>query len=115
LKQHVRVASVSVPDFSDRLARLAVVRKFLHVEGLSEREADVASRIVLGYSTTAIALDLNIAENTVSTLRRRAYAKLQICSQNEPFEICFRHINDIVRGKSGKLYDQFMQEGTISI
>ncbi len=115
LRQHVRIASISVPDFSDRCSRLAVVRKFLHVEGLSEREADVTSRIVLGYSTTAIALDLDIAENTVSTLRRRAYSKLRICSQNELFEICFRRINDIVRGKSGKLYDQFMQEGPIAI
>ena len=115
LRQHVRVASVSVPDFSDRHSRLAVVRKFLHVEGLSEREADVTSRIVLGYSTTAIALDLNIAENTVSTLRRRAYSKLNICSQNELFEICFRRINDVVRGQSGALYEQFMREGTLSI
>ena len=115
LRQHVRIASVSVPDFTDRQSRLAVVRKFLHVEGLSEREADVTSRIVLGYSTTAIALDLNIAENTVSTLRRRAFSKLGICSQNELFEICFRRINDIVRGKSGKLRDQFMQEGSISL
>ena len=114
-RQHVRIASISVPNFKDRQARLTVVRKFLHVEGLSQREADVTSRIVLGYSTTAIALDLNIAENTVSTLRRRAYEKLGICSQNELFEICFRRINDVVRGKPDKHYDKFMQEGTISL
>jgi len=114
-RQHVRFASISVPDFTDRQARLAVVRKFLHVEGLSRREADVTSRIVLGYSTTAIALDLEIAENTVSTLRRRAYEKLGICSQNELFEICFRRMNDVLRGIPDEHYDKFMQEGTISL
>ena len=114
-RQHVRFTSISVPDFTDRKARLAVVRKFLHVEGLSQREADVTARIVLGYSTTAIALDLKIAENTVSTLRRRAYEKLSICSQNELFEICFRRINDVLRGIPDKHYDKFMQEGTISL
>lgn len=115
IRQHVRFASVSVPDFTDRQDRLAIVRKFLHVEGLSRREADVASRIVLGYSTTAIALDLEIAENTVSTLRRRAYEKLGICSQNQLFEICFRRINDVLRGIPDEHYDRFMQEGVISL
>ena len=114
-RQHVRFASISVPNFTDRQARLAVVRKLLHVEGLSEREADVTSRIVLGYSTTAIALDLNIAENTVSTLRRRAYEKLGICSQNQLFEICFRRINDVVRGTPDQHYDRFLREGKISL
>ena len=114
-RQHVRFASISVPDFADRQARLAVVRKFLHVEGLSEREADVTSRIVLGYSTTAIALDLEIAENTVSTLRRRAYEKLGICSQNQLFEICFRRINDVLRGIPDKHYERFLQKGAISL
>lgn len=115
LKQHVRLSSISVSNSSDRSSRLAVIQKILHVEGLTKRETDVTARIVLGYSTTAIALNLNIAENTVSTLRRRAYAKLSICSQNELFEICFRRINDIVRGKSGDMYDAFMREGAISL
>ena len=113
LKQHVRISSISCSNSSDRSSKLVVIEKILHVEGLTPRESDVTARIVLGYSTTAIALDLNIAENTVSTLRRRAYAKLSICSQNELFEICFRRMNDIVRGKSGELYDAFMQEGAI--
>jgi DNA-binding CsgD family transcriptional regulator len=114
-KQHARIASISVPDFTDRQARLAVVRKFLRVEGLSKREADVSSHVVMGYSTTAIALHLNIAENTVSTLRRRAYEKLGISSQNQLFEICFRRINDVMRGKPDEHYDRFIKEGSIAL
>lgn len=52
---------------------------------LSRREAEVCSRIALGYSTLAISLHFGISLNTVATHRKRAYAKLQISSQNELF------------------------------
>lgn len=55
---------------------------------LAQRELEVCSRIVTGYSTEAIALDLGIAANSVATYRKRAYAKLNICSQNQLFLLC---------------------------
>lgn len=47
------------------------------------REAEVCAAIILGLSTEGIALTLGIASGTVQTYRKRAYARLQISSQNE--------------------------------
>jgi DNA-binding CsgD family transcriptional regulator len=60
---------------------------------LSAREAEVCAHVVLGYSTLAISLNLDISVNTVATHRKRAYAKLGICSQNELFERYFTTVN----------------------
>jgi DNA-binding CsgD family transcriptional regulator len=54
-------------------------------QNLSPREAQVCAAIVLGYSTLAISLNCGISINTVATHRKRAYAKLGICSQNDLF------------------------------
>jgi DNA-binding CsgD family transcriptional regulator len=54
---------------------------------LSEREAAVCVGIVTGHSNEAIALHLELSINSVRTYRRRAYAKLQITSQNELFAL----------------------------
>jgi len=48
-------------------------------------EAAVCARIVTGYSNEAIALDLGISFHSVRTYRKRAYAKLNVTSQNELF------------------------------
>jgi DNA-binding CsgD family transcriptional regulator len=56
---------------------------------LTPREADVCAHILLGYSALAISLNLGISINTVTTHRKRAYAKLRVCSQNELFERYF--------------------------
>lgn len=55
---------------------------------LTARERDVCSRILTGYSTEAIALDLGVTAHSVATYRKRAYAKLGICSQHELFMLC---------------------------
>ncbi|NVJ69807.1 MAG: hypothetical protein HWE08_05600 [Alphaproteobacteria bacterium] len=57
---------------------------------LTEREKQVCERILLGFTTTGIGLDLNIAPTSVATYRKRAYAKLGISSQNELFSMCLR-------------------------
>jgi DNA-binding CsgD family transcriptional regulator len=54
---------------------------------LSSREAAVCARIVTGYSNEAIALDLSLSFHSVRTYRRRAYAKLNVSSQNELFAL----------------------------
>lgn len=56
--------------------------------GLTTRELQVCSRIVAGYTTEAIALDLGIAANSVATYRKRAYRKLRICSHHQLFSLC---------------------------
>jgi DNA-binding CsgD family transcriptional regulator len=42
----------------------------------------------LGYTSVGIGLDLNIAQSSVVTYRRRAYEKLDISTQNELFTLC---------------------------
>lgn len=53
--------------------------------GLSPREAEICASITLGFGTLAMSLNLGVSENTISTHRKRAYAKLGISSQNELF------------------------------
>jgi DNA-binding CsgD family transcriptional regulator len=55
---------------------------------LTKRELDVCSRIVAGYTTEAIALDLDISYSSVATYRRRAYGRLAISSHHELFALC---------------------------
>lgn len=51
--------------------------------GLTYREMQVCARILLGVSCVGIALDLGIAEETVTTYRKRAYQRLEIGCQRE--------------------------------
>lgn len=55
---------------------------------LTRREKEVCARILLGMSSEGIALDLEIKMQSVLTYRKRAYAKLNISSQNELFALC---------------------------
>jgi len=66
------IISKSVPPFSQ----------------LTPREREVCERILLGYTSVGIGLDLNIAQSSVVTYRRRAYEKLDISTQNELFSLC---------------------------
>ncbi|MFJ6321514.1 MULTISPECIES: helix-turn-helix transcriptional regulator [unclassified Rhizobium] len=52
---------------------------------LTAREAEICASIVLGYTVLGISMNLGISVNTVATHRKRAYAKLRVCSQNELF------------------------------
>lgn len=52
---------------------------------LSEREREVVRLVLLGHSSTSIALNLDVALPTVKSHRRNAYAKLGISSQAELF------------------------------
>jgi DNA-binding NarL/FixJ family response regulator len=46
------------------------------VPELSAREQAVCARIACGISADGIAVELDVAPSTVTTLRKRAYAKL---------------------------------------
>jgi DNA-binding CsgD family transcriptional regulator len=52
-------------------------------EHFPRREAQVCSRILYGMSTTGIALELGVGEETIMTYRKRIYERLQIGSQRE--------------------------------
>ncbi|MFV1494573.1 helix-turn-helix transcriptional regulator [Phaeobacter sp. JH18-32] len=54
---------------------------------ISKREAEVAALIVLGHSSRAIGLKLQISNHTVKVHRRSLYKKLIISSQNELFRL----------------------------
>ncbi|MBE2277335.1 MAG: hypothetical protein IAE87_13710 [Rhodobacteraceae bacterium] len=61
---------------------------------LSDRERQVCSMIAIGISSEGIALTLGISINTVLTFRRRAYARLNISTQNELMRLLLRELID---------------------
>ncbi len=78
-----RPASPPRPDHTE-ISRLLA----RSAPSLTLREREVCARIVSGYTTEAIALGLGISTNSVATYRKRAYAKLGICSQHHLFLLC---------------------------
>lgn len=58
---------------------------------LTNRELEISSRIILGYSSLAISLNLGISINTVLTHRRNAYEKLGIGTQNQLFMLLMQN------------------------
>ncbi|WP_280311603.1 MULTISPECIES: LuxR C-terminal-related transcriptional regulator [unclassified Pseudomonas] len=62
-------------DIQQRLKKYAI--------NLPQRELEVCARTLYGMSSTGIALDLNIGEESVRTYRKRAYARLRIGSAYE--------------------------------
>lgn len=83
VERHVTLSSSAKLNRLDELARLVI-----EIPGgslLSNQEVAVCARIIAGYSTESIALNLGISPHSVATYRLRAYAKLSISSQNELF------------------------------
>jgi DNA-binding CsgD family transcriptional regulator len=56
--------------------------------GLTARQIQVCARALTGMTNRAIALDLGITVPTVATLRKRAYAGMNISSLSELFSRC---------------------------
>jgi DNA-binding CsgD family transcriptional regulator len=75
--------ATGVPSMDVMASRLSKLGR-----GLSDREIQVCCRIISGMTTEAIALDLGVGVASVVTYRKRSYAKLGICSQNELFAKC---------------------------
>ncbi|MEM7283725.1 MAG: helix-turn-helix transcriptional regulator, partial [Pseudomonadota bacterium] len=72
--------SSQIEDLEHRLAMIN--------DGLTDRERQVCARIVLGMTSDGIAADLGVGSQTVLTYRKRAYARLDISSQNALFALC---------------------------
>lgn len=62
---------------------------------LSERERQVIRLVLLGHSSTSIALNLDVALPTVKSHRRNAYAKLGISSQAELFALFMSSVHKL--------------------
>ena len=83
MAKHARVvaarpsAATALTDLHDIMSCLSARSKF------ARRELQVSARILYGMSTTGIALDLGIGEESVRTYRKRAYQRLGIASERE--------------------------------
>ncbi|MGB3244458.1 MAG: helix-turn-helix transcriptional regulator [Sulfitobacter sp.] len=55
---------------------------------LSEREQEVCRWILNGLTTEAIAYEMDLSPNTITTFRKRAYDKLSINSKTALFALC---------------------------
>lgn len=84
IERHCELHAEGRPGI-DRLTRIFL--ELRHGKPLSEREAVVLAHVVTGHSNLAISLHLGISFHSVSTYRRRAYAKLRITSQAELFAL----------------------------
>lgn len=84
LKHHSIIGSSQEgeADYDWALRRLPV--------SLPSRERQVCVGILQGLSSEAIALRLDVSINTVRTFRKRAYARLEISSQNELMRLVTR-------------------------
>jgi DNA-binding CsgD family transcriptional regulator len=89
-----RHADLIRPDRFETLESVVSALTILNGHCLSEREANVCARILLGCTTEGIALSLGISNSTVTEYRRRAYRKLQIATQNELFACLLMHRSD---------------------
>lgn len=74
LKNDLTGAISSLPDIEARIS---------NASALTAREAEVCARILYGLTTTGIALDLGISNETVKTFRKLAYRRLKIGSEHE--------------------------------
>jgi len=89
-------AELAIPATARR-GRLESIRYFdnllAEIEGrLTPRERAVCARALAGQTVQGIASELEIRPPTVATLRRRAYAKLNISSLNELFARCMEQL-----------------------
>lgn len=104
---HFRIVELKGPGEKNEEAPTArslvhsvISRNVAPFDKLTERESEVCERILVGFTSTGISLDLNIAESSVNTYRRRAYEKLGIATQNELFSLCISALSAAKQWKS---------------
>ncbi len=71
-----------------------MLQSIIHSLGipLSQREIEVCSYALIGVTNEGIALTLGIQPSTVATLRKRAFAKLDVSSINQLFGLCLGQV-----------------------
>lgn len=85
---HHRLLPASPQQSAQSVIHSIISRAAPPFDKLTNREREVCARILLGYSSEAIALDLGVAQSSVTTYRKRAYEKLGITGQSELFSLC---------------------------
>lgn len=87
--KHTRLSG-SLSSFMTRDTQIeTLMERLTRIEtNLTQREKEVCARILLGMSSEGIGLDLGVKMQSVLTYRKRAYARLNISSQNELFALC---------------------------
>jgi DNA-binding CsgD family transcriptional regulator len=81
-----RHVSILEPQALNNMAEVSkLIGEIRSTARLSKQEIAVCARIVTGHSTESIALNLGVSMHSIATYRRRAYAKLNVSSQNELF------------------------------
>jgi DNA-binding CsgD family transcriptional regulator len=102
ISSHFTIASVTGTGAAQRDGNVA--RSLVHsvisrgvepFDRLTPREAEICERILVGYTSNGISLDLGIAISSVNTYRRRAYERLGIATQNELFSMCLEALNRV--------------------
>lgn len=89
-KRHFLLSSeLGVDPATGRPSLRVMSERLQHMDrGLSEREIEVCSRILVGLTAEGISHELGIGLTSVITYRKRAYGKLGISSQSELFARC---------------------------
>lgn len=95
LRKHLALMPPQVGCARNQGDRLQLIQRLLmnRRRSLTPREAQICAYVVLGYSSCAIAGNLGLAESTVGTFRKRAYARLGISSQSELFALCLEALD----------------------
>jgi DNA-binding CsgD family transcriptional regulator len=98
--QHIEL-QVRKPNLTPALTSLDEIQECISsATDLSRREGEVCARILYGYSSCGIALDLGIGKETVMTYRKRSYQRLGIGSQRELL-MWYLALWSALRGRTG--------------
>lgn len=110
LSKHMQLSS-SYIDSSIALTTLPEIEATLDASDVpfSRREIEVGARVLYGISTTGIALDLGIGEETVATYRKRSYQRLGIGTQRE---LLVWYLHEWSRGHCGPSGARSLQFGS---
>lgn len=83
-----RHSQLSLPGTNPSVPEIeAMIR---HQGRLTAREVEVCARIIRGLTTTGIALDLGVSNETIKTFRKLVYRRLGIGSERELLEWWYR-------------------------
>jgi DNA-binding CsgD family transcriptional regulator len=92
-KHALLVAPASAPQAHREASVRSLEALLVEIERrLTPRERAVCARALAGQTVQGIASELGVRPPTVATLRRRAYAKLNISSLNELFARCMEQL-----------------------
>ena len=91
--KHALLVAPTAPHVRREASVRSLENLLVEVEGrLTPRERAVCARALAGQTVQGIASELGVRPPTVATLRRRAYAKLNISSLNELFARCMEQL-----------------------